>query len=187
MVLCSGGGCLFFKDAPIQQTVFLQIDQRLRELLQIEGFGPTCITSTLAFLQLGLNVDKQTAAGFDRGICELLLFRSMLLGSGNARAKILRGISWSQRIHADESFLISSQQGWNLTTLDLIAGAMQQLQQFFKALWLLCQSIINGVAYSLPVGWFLLIAQLLVISLAFAVHIFFLVGKSSDIHETSCG
>ena len=45
-----------------------------------------------------------------------------------------------------------------ITALDLIPGALQQLQQLLKALGLLCQCFINGIADTLPVGGLLLIA-----------------------------
>ena len=171
VVLRCDGGSPFFQNASVQQIVFLQIDQRLGKLFQIEVLCPSCVTGTLSFLQLCLNVNQQTTTGFRGSIHDPLLFRGMLLGSSNDSTKIIRGVACAQCVHADEALLSFPQQGGNLAALDLIPGALQQLQQFLKALGLLCQRFINGIADTLPVGRLLLIAQPLVIGLAFALGI----------------
>lgn len=173
VVLRCGGGSPFFQDASVQQIVFLQIDQRLGKLFQIEVLCPSCVTGTLAFLQLRLNIDQQTAAYVCGGGHDPLLFRGMRFRSGNDSPKIIRGVACTQRVHADESLLPFPQQRGNLTSLDLIPGAPQQLQQFLKTLGLLCKSIIDGITDTLTVGWLLLIAQPLIIRLAFALWILY--------------
>ena len=95
----------------------------------------------------------------------------MRFRSGNDGPKIIRGVASPQRIHTDESLLTFPQKGGNLAALDLIPGALQYLQQLLKALGFLCQCFINGITDSLPVGGLLLIAQPLVVSLAFALWI----------------
>ena len=65
-----------------------------------------------------------------------------------------------------------SQQGGNLAPFYLIAGLPQQLQQLLKTLRFLFKGIVNGIADTLPVGGFLLIAQPLVVGLALALGIF---------------
>ena len=112
-----------------------------------------------------------TCIGVKRCGYDPLLLRGMRFRSGNDGTKIIRGVACTQRVHADESLLSFPQQGGNLAALDLIPGALQQLQQLLKALGLLCQCFINGIADTLPVGRFLLIAQPLVIGLAFALGI----------------
>ena len=151
--------------------VFVLILGGAGKLFQIEVLCPPCVTGTLSFLQLCLNIDQQTASGFGGGIHDPLLFRGMHFGSCNDGAKIIRGVACTQRVHADESLLSFPQQGGNLAALDLIPGALQQLQHILKALGLLCQCFINGIADTLPVGGFLLIPQPLVIGLAFALGI----------------
>ena len=93
VVLRCDGGSAFFQSASVQQIVFLQIDQRLGKLFQIEVLCPPCVTGTLAFLQLCLNVNQQTAAGFCGSIHDPLLFQGMRFRSGNDGAKIIRGIA----------------------------------------------------------------------------------------------
>ena len=163
----------YFQNASVQQIVFLQIDQRLGKLFQIEVLRPPCVTDALSFLQLCLNIDQQTAARFHRSIHDPLFFRGMRFCSGNDGTKIIRGVAYSQRVHADEALLSFPQQGGNLTALDLIPGSLQQLQQLFKALGLLCQRFINGIADSLPMGGLLLIAQPLVVGLALALGVLY--------------
>ena len=92
MVLRCDGGSPFFQSASVQQIVFLQIDQRLGKLFQIEVLCPSCVTGTLSFLQLRLNIDQQTGTGFGGGIHDSLL-RGMRFRSGNDGAKIIRGIA----------------------------------------------------------------------------------------------
>ena len=171
VVLRCDSGSPFFQNASVQQIVFLQIDQRLGKLFQIEVLCPSCVTGTLAFLQLRLNIDQQTAAYVCGGIYGPLLFRGMHFGSCNDSAKIIRGVACAQGVHADEALLSFPQQRGNLAALDLIPGALQQFQQILKALGLLCQSFINRIADTLPVGGLLLIAQPLIIRLAFALWI----------------
>ena len=59
VVLRCDGGSSFFQNASVQQIVFLQIDQRLGKLFQIEVLRPPCVTGTLSLLQLCLNVNQQ--------------------------------------------------------------------------------------------------------------------------------
>ena len=93
MVLRCDGGSAFFQSASVQQIVFLQIDQRLGKLFQIEVLCPPCVTGTLSFLQLCLNINQQTATGFCGSIHDPLLFQGMRFRSGNDGAKIIRGIA----------------------------------------------------------------------------------------------
>ena len=93
MLLRCDGGSPFFQDASVQKIVFLQIDQRLGKLFQIEVLCPPCVTGTLSFLQLCLNINQQTAAGFCGSIHDPLLLRGMRFRSGNDGAKIIRGIA----------------------------------------------------------------------------------------------
>ena len=93
VVLRCDGGSPFFQDASVQKIVFLQIDQRLGKLFQIEVLCPPCVTGTLSFLQLCLNVNQQTATGFCGSIYDPLLFQGMRFRSGNDGAKIIRGIA----------------------------------------------------------------------------------------------
>ena len=114
-----------------------------------------------------------TCIGVKRCGYDPLLLRGMRFRSGNDGTKIIRGVACTQRVHADESLLPFPQQRGNLTSLDLIPGAPQQLQQFLKTLGLLCKSIINGIADTLTVGRLLLIPQPLIIRLAFALWILY--------------
>ena len=95
----------------------------------------------------------------------------MLLGSGNDGPKIIRGIACAQRVHADEALLSFPQQGGNLAALDLIPRVFQQLQQLLKTAGLLRKGFIDGIADALPMGGLLLIAQPLVVGLAFDLWI----------------
>ena len=172
VVLRCDGGCSFFQNASVQQIVFLQIDQRLGKLFQIEVLCPPCVTGTLSLLQLSLNVNQQTATGYGLCVHDPLLFRGMYFRSINDSTKIIRGVAYTQRVHTDETLLPFSQQGGNLALFYLIAGLPQQLQQLLKTLRFLFKGIVNGIADTLPVGGLLLITQPLVVGLALALGIF---------------
>ena len=81
VVLRCDGSSPFFQNASVQQIVFLQIDQCLGKLFQIEVLCPPCVTGTLSFLQLCLNIDQQTAASVCGGSHDPLLFLGMHFGS----------------------------------------------------------------------------------------------------------
>ena len=170
-ILRSGSCRLFLQSVTVQQTVFFQVNQCLGQLLQIEVLRPPRITGTLALLELGLNINQQTAAGFGGNVHAPLLFRRMAPGAGDNGTEGIWGVVLAKSVHADKTFLTFSQQRGNLSILHLIPGLTQQFQQRLETLGILCQSFINGIANPFPMGGLLLIAQPFIVGLASAFGI----------------